>query len=332
MPDKVVKIPGVGNVAFPDSMSQADIDAASAKLYKEKQGAFGVTAESGAAHLATGPENLTDTPTPDAQPSSFMDWLKQPITKERLNEALSGASHPQTLGDFLSLLVPSGVGSILAGSTGGARSSGAVGNVAGDIAEGVKAATASTEAPNTFFAAASAPARYATQVAKQSYKSQVARHAAEDAARAVTAEAAPVAEAITPAAQAAPAASKVGPIYHPEPTMQTEFAKKAAERKAAADAAVDVAKKATKAPKAPVLGKNVVTIKNGVPYLTPDETHQALQWLQDGVTPDKIIERLNDARELQDTVKGTGNLSGAQAEVRSRRQYIQYPKNPKNRR
>lgn len=39
MPDHVVAIPGVGNVAFPDSMSQAQIDAASAKLYRESQGA-----------------------------------------------------------------------------------------------------------------------------------------------------------------------------------------------------------------------------------------------------------------------------------------------------
>jgi hypothetical protein len=36
MPDKVIDIPGYGQVAFPDSMSEADINAAAGKLYKEK--------------------------------------------------------------------------------------------------------------------------------------------------------------------------------------------------------------------------------------------------------------------------------------------------------
>jgi hypothetical protein len=45
MPDKIVEIPGVGNISFPDTMSQDDIDTESAKIYKEKQGAFGVSAE-----------------------------------------------------------------------------------------------------------------------------------------------------------------------------------------------------------------------------------------------------------------------------------------------
>ncbi len=53
MPDKVIEIPGVGNISFPDTMSDADINAAAAKLYREKQGALGVaaqpTAEPGAA-------------------------------------------------------------------------------------------------------------------------------------------------------------------------------------------------------------------------------------------------------------------------------------------
>lgn len=44
MPDKVVAIPGVGNIAFPDTMSEADIAAASAKIFKEKQGAFDIQA------------------------------------------------------------------------------------------------------------------------------------------------------------------------------------------------------------------------------------------------------------------------------------------------
>lgn len=42
-PDVVMDIPGVGNVAFPASMSPDDRNAAAAKLYQEKQGAFGVT-------------------------------------------------------------------------------------------------------------------------------------------------------------------------------------------------------------------------------------------------------------------------------------------------
>lgn len=36
MPDKVIDIPGYGQVAFPDSMSDADINAAAGKLYREK--------------------------------------------------------------------------------------------------------------------------------------------------------------------------------------------------------------------------------------------------------------------------------------------------------
>lgn len=42
MPDTVVEIPGVGNIAFPDTMSHDEIAAASAKIYQEKQGAFEV--------------------------------------------------------------------------------------------------------------------------------------------------------------------------------------------------------------------------------------------------------------------------------------------------
>lgn len=36
MPDKVIDIPGYGQVAFPDTMSDADVNAAAAKLYREK--------------------------------------------------------------------------------------------------------------------------------------------------------------------------------------------------------------------------------------------------------------------------------------------------------
>ncbi len=35
MPDKIIDIPGVGHVAFPESMADADIEKASAKLYSE---------------------------------------------------------------------------------------------------------------------------------------------------------------------------------------------------------------------------------------------------------------------------------------------------------
>lgn len=45
MPDKVIEIPGVGNIAFPDSMSEDEINVAAAKLYKEKQGAFALSAK-----------------------------------------------------------------------------------------------------------------------------------------------------------------------------------------------------------------------------------------------------------------------------------------------
>lgn len=36
MPDKVIDIPGYGQIAFPDTMSDADINAAAGKLYREK--------------------------------------------------------------------------------------------------------------------------------------------------------------------------------------------------------------------------------------------------------------------------------------------------------
>jgi|SRR5436190_644967 len=45
MPDKNIEIPGVGTIAFPDSMSDADIATASAKIFREKQGAFAIQAE-----------------------------------------------------------------------------------------------------------------------------------------------------------------------------------------------------------------------------------------------------------------------------------------------
>jgi len=35
MPDKIIKIPGVGDVAFPESMSDQDIDTAASRLYRE---------------------------------------------------------------------------------------------------------------------------------------------------------------------------------------------------------------------------------------------------------------------------------------------------------
>src|SRR5262245_10539219 len=38
MPDQIVSIPGVGEVAFPDTMSDANITAAAARLHREAQG------------------------------------------------------------------------------------------------------------------------------------------------------------------------------------------------------------------------------------------------------------------------------------------------------
>src|SRR5215831_10553273 len=37
MPDKIIDIPGVGQVSFPDSMADADIEKAAAKLYADNQ-------------------------------------------------------------------------------------------------------------------------------------------------------------------------------------------------------------------------------------------------------------------------------------------------------
>ncbi len=44
MPDHIIEIPGVGNIAFPETMSPEQVNAAAAKLYQEKQGALGITA------------------------------------------------------------------------------------------------------------------------------------------------------------------------------------------------------------------------------------------------------------------------------------------------
>lgn len=323
MADKVVQIPGVGNVSFPDSMSQGDIDAASAKLYKEKQGALGMdVSEGGAAHLATGPQTLTDSPdVPLDHPSFFsMDFLKQPLTKERLIEAMSTAAHPQTIGDFLGLLIPSGISNAAAGykRTVSDTTKEAVANVGGDIREGIRTANAAVKEPENFFQAGAFVPKYATNVIKGAFASQAER----DAARA-----APVAEAV--------AAKSVGPVYHSDPAMQAAFEEKAAARLAAKKAAERAAKTAaakppvtTKAPIAPVLGRNIVKVKAGIPDLSPDEIQQSLKWLQGGIAPDQIIERINAARELQASVGGTGTATAAAAEVKARPHYKHFGPKP----
>lgn len=265
----------------------------------------------GGQHMQAGPQTFDDTPLPE-------DW------KTRLAAAMEGMAHPKTWADIGAL--------ILGGADAKALNKGA--SLAAEAVADAKSALSSI--PVRTIASTGldfsgrmvqSPLRTSGGVLRAAAKAIGKTPAAAAEAAPVAAEAAPAVEAATIAAK--PAAAQAGPIYHPEPTMQSEFAKKAAERKAAADAAVDVAKKATKAPKAPVLGKNVVAIKNGIPDLTPDETHQALQWLQDGIEPDAIIKRLNDVREARaiDTFRNLPSPEEAAAEVKARRHYIQYPKN-----
>ncbi len=45
MADKIVEIPGVGNIAFPDSMSDDQIATEAARIYREKQGAFSLAGQ-----------------------------------------------------------------------------------------------------------------------------------------------------------------------------------------------------------------------------------------------------------------------------------------------
>lgn len=91
MPDKVVAIPGVGNVSFPDSMSDADIAAVAAKQYAATQQpseqskpstltALGMRAAGAAAGpIATGVENFA------TDPNAWKTW-------KAVGEAIGGVT------------------------------------------------------------------------------------------------------------------------------------------------------------------------------------------------------------------------------------------------
>ena len=89
MPDKVVDIPGVGAVAFPDTMSEAAIVSAAMTLHREK------TYQP--IRVPLGPQR----PITDA-PAGEPDW------KTRVAEALDPLAHPQSLEDIGNLLMAGG--------------------------------------------------------------------------------------------------------------------------------------------------------------------------------------------------------------------------------
>jgi len=109
MPDKVIDIPGVGPIAFPDSMSDADMNAAASKLYREAN-----------------PEH----PPPDPKHSwvqTAKDWL--PTAGDLVTGAVKGlvhsgqtlASYPVLPGGISSEDIGNAIGNIVGGTTGQAR-------------------------------------------------------------------------------------------------------------------------------------------------------------------------------------------------------------------
>lgn len=252
-----------------------------------------VRAESGAAHLATGPQTLTDAPD-KAEPdtASIGEWMKQPITKDRLNAVLSSAAHPQTVGDFLQLLVPGGIGNVAAGRTAvvGDTTKEAVANVAGDIKKGVQSAISTTDAPHGIVDLAVAPAKYGMKIAKGAITAQRERQA-DDAliAAAEVSKPAPAAgmgrSAFNDAMAEAVNKAKGAPTAVAEPVVEPPAA-------AAPNQATPT----------PVLGKDVMAVKAAADAskikLTALESQQALKWLGQGVPADKVWERISAARDL----------------------------------
>ena len=100
MPDRVIEIPGVGNIAFPDTMSEADINAAAAKIYREgqqpKQDArVSMPPPDAATRGMLAPSAVTDTPK--------RGWLLDMIGNAH-GQTARATSHPDAIraqGNFL---------------------------------------------------------------------------------------------------------------------------------------------------------------------------------------------------------------------------------------
>lgn len=104
---QVVNVPGVGKVRFPSSMSDDAVLAAVQKLHIATI-PLKTSGEDGPATPPAGPKPI-DSNEPYTWMGGFGSSLKKSILDSTVgNSALQGAAHPQTLGDILSLALPSG--------------------------------------------------------------------------------------------------------------------------------------------------------------------------------------------------------------------------------
>lgn len=102
--NQVIDVPGIGEVEFPDSMSDMDILSAVKRLSAPPEGGL---LEQSMRSLNEGKPTPKE---PDTRIGGFLKSLSDQVTGAVVNNpAMQGAAHPQTIGDFLSLLIPSGV-------------------------------------------------------------------------------------------------------------------------------------------------------------------------------------------------------------------------------
>lgn len=107
MPIQTVDIPGVGPVDFPDSMTNAQVNAAATRLYQnanigKKQPPVTSWTDQGRPTKF----NISDSPDPE-----------KPSTIDKLNSMLEPLAHPKTAGDFAGLLIPSEAGATVMSKT-----------------------------------------------------------------------------------------------------------------------------------------------------------------------------------------------------------------------